>query len=203
MVTIQPVNFYIPPEIQAGLASGELIRYGGVVRDGAGQLVKHLKEVPLSESGRDAAQRFAASLKNPWVVVGVGLGAVAITSITTFAVRKRTAAKRLVAQYNTSFGKYLEGVRDGTLDANIIDQLISNLDAVKASSDMGTITVGFSTEQSETLVNLVAEYTAKLAAANSVDLDLLGANEASSGGGAVTNLRSHLEAQKQIFKRAA
>jgi hypothetical protein len=63
MITIQPVNFHIPPDIQSGLASGDLIRYGGVVRDGAGQLVKHLKEVPLSESGRDAAQRLAASLK--------------------------------------------------------------------------------------------------------------------------------------------
>jgi hypothetical protein len=74
---------------------------------------------------------------------------------------------------------------------------------VKASSDSGKITVGFSTEQSETLVNLVAGFTAKLAAANSVDLDLLQADESSSNGNAVTDLRSNLEAQKRIFNRAA
>ena len=51
---IQP-TFYIPPDIAAGLLSGEFIRYGGVVRDAAGRLVTHLKEVSIPKPSEEAA----------------------------------------------------------------------------------------------------------------------------------------------------
>lgn len=203
MVTIQPVNFYVPPEIQLGLATGDLIRFGGVVRDGGGHLVKHLREVPLDSNGEEAALRLAARLRNPWVVAGLGLGAAAIASIATLAVRKTRKAQEIVARYNASFAAYLESVQDGTLDEDAIDRLIADLDAVNASSEEGKITLGFSPEQSQTLVRLVADFTRELAKANSVELDRDQTNESESEHDPVIYLRRHLETQKRIFTEAA
>jgi UPF0288 family protein (methanogenesis marker protein 3) len=98
---------------------------------------------------------------------------------------------------------YLEAVRKGRLDAGIVGQLISDLDAVKAHSNSDSITVDFSPEQSETLVNLVVDYTRKLAEANSVELNELQEQTPDSENDAVVYLRRHLEVQRQIFTGAA
>lgn len=48
----------VPPDIAAGIANGTYVRTGGVIRDPAGHIVKHLKEtsvLPEQEVGRLAA----------------------------------------------------------------------------------------------------------------------------------------------------
>jgi hypothetical protein len=52
-----------------------------------------------------------------------------------------------------------------------------------------------------TLVELVMEYTSKLAEANSVELEDL--DTPSAGEATVVDFRRHLEAQRRIFRRAA
>ncbi len=39
---IQQVAFEVPAEIAVGLATGKYVQWGGVVRDGAGHIVRHL-----------------------------------------------------------------------------------------------------------------------------------------------------------------
>lgn len=205
---IQP-TFDIPPDIEAGLNSGDLIRYGGVVRDRMGNIVKHLKEVPGSANSQESLGRVAASVKRPWVIItAAALSAVAVGVTAVIAARKREETGKpevadCVENYNISLRAYLEAVREGNLDADIIGQLISDLDAVKAYSSNGSITVGFSTEQSETLVNLVVDYTRKLAEANSVELNEIQGQAPASENDTVVDLRRHLEVQRQIFTGAA
>lgn len=51
-MSVTQVTFDIPPLIQQGLQNGTLVRYGGVVRDTAGHIVTHLKEIYYSRTLR-------------------------------------------------------------------------------------------------------------------------------------------------------
>ena len=67
---IQQVAFDVPKEIALGLASGEYVQYGGVVRDAAGHIVKHLEPVNVSNAAttrsRNTSMRVSAALRlNP------------------------------------------------------------------------------------------------------------------------------------------
>jgi hypothetical protein len=148
-------TFFIPPEIEVGLYSGNLLKYGGVVRDRSGHIVKHLDEVQLPAGHKKAAARVAARLKNPLVLTVVaGAAVVAGTSYAAALGRKLAVVPECVERYNTSLNAYLEAVQEGRLDASIIDHLISDLDAVVAYSDENgnNISLDFSTKQAAILV---------------------------------------------------
>ncbi|WP_067800326.1 hypothetical protein [Actinomadura formosensis] len=202
-------TFIIPPEIEAGLLSGDLIQYGGIVRNQLGQIVKHLKEVQLPVSNEAAAARVAAVLKNPRVFIPtLVVGAAVIAGGAAFATarkRKKAAVPECVERYNASLGTYLEAVHEGRLEADIIDQLISALDAVVAYSDENgdSISLDFSTEQAAMLVQIVVDSTRQLAVENSIDLSELEEEAPASESGTVVDLRRYLEVQKKLFTDAA
>jgi hypothetical protein len=205
---ISQSTFIIPPEIEAGLHSRDLIQYGGIVRNRSGQIVKHLKEVQLPAGDEKPAARVGAMLKNPRVLIPtlvVGAAAVGGTVFAAARRRKLAVVPECVARYNASLGAYLEAVQEGRLDAGIIDQLISDLDAVVAYSDENgnNIRLDFSTKQAAILVKIVVDSTKQLADENSIDLSELHEEAPASEGGAVVYLRRHLEVQKKIFTDAA
>lgn len=53
-MAVTQIAFDILPEIQAGIDVGVLLRFGGVVRDRAGHIVKHLEEVSIPEESSSA-----------------------------------------------------------------------------------------------------------------------------------------------------
>jgi hypothetical protein len=106
-----------------------------------------------------------------------------------------------IENFSASLAAYLEAARHGTLDAEIIDRLIADLDAVKAESDSGTITIEFSPEQFETLVGIVADHTRKLAEANQLELSNL-PEPANAQGATIIELRPYLAVQRELFSRA-
>jgi hypothetical protein len=199
---IAQVDFDIPQEIAARLLNGDLTRYGGVVRNPAGHIVAHLREISAPKSSEDAVEAAAWMLKKPVVIAGLATLAVVGTATAAVAiVRKRKGAlPECLKNYNVSLRAYLEAVRDQSLDAEIIDRLIADLGAVKAYSENGNITVDFSAEQSETLVQVVIDYTRQLAQANSIDLD---ESTPTSTDAPVVDLRLYLEVQRRIFNDAA
>lgn len=205
---IVEISFDIPPKIAAGLLNGDLTRYGGVVRDRAGHIVAHLKEISAPKLNEDAVQAAAWMLKKPnKSVVIAGLATLAVVGMATAAVpivrKRKRALPECVKNYNDSLRAYLEAVRNQSLDAEIIDRLIADLGAVKAYSDNGNITVGFSAEQYETLVQIVIDYTRQPAQANSIDLDESSESTPTSTDVPVVDLRRYLEDQRRIFNDAA
>jgi hypothetical protein len=209
VAVIQPA-LEIPDDIAFRLLTGEYVRDGGVVRDHAGRLVKLLDDAsPIDDAQEAAKASIAKGLKNrKGVVIGLGVVAVAATAggAAYLATRKTKAAQSelptCVENYSASLAAYLEAARHGTLDAQIIDRLIADLDALKAESDSGTITIEFSPEQSETLVGLVAGHTRKLAEANQLELSNL-PEPANALGATIVELRPYLEVQRELFSRAA
>lgn len=207
-VAIVPVAYDIPDDIYAGLMAGTYSRFGSVVRDHK-EIVAHLKEValPESEGPRLDLGANAAALRKPTVLIGLGIGiAVAGGAFLWSASKKKVAQddpRTSVAMYNASLVAYLEAVQNGTLDADVIDRLISALDAVKTESDSGTLDIELSTGQSEALVKLVVDYTRRLAEANAVEVSETQGPSGSTEADPVVHLRRHLEAQRDVFDSAA
>lgn len=198
----------IPDDIVSRLLTGELVRHGGVVRDQASmQIVTHLKDVSPIDGVEAARASIAKILRNP-VLIGLGVVAVAATAgAKAYLVTRKTKAAQpelptSVESYSASLAAYLEAARHGTLDAEIIERLIADLDAVKAESDSGTITIEFSPEQSETLVGIVADHTRTLAEANQLELSNL-PEPANAQGATIIELRPYLEVQRELFSREA
>ena len=226
---IQPVSFYIPADIAARIATGDLIRFGGIVRDQAGHIVMHLPEVVESVSnkkllpqlattvkktrvagvaneawvaGAAKMPRVAGTLKNRWVQAGVILGTVGIVTYKVYVgVRKRRAKEPdCVRSYNASLIAYIEAVGEGRLELEMVDRLIADFDAVREYTDEGgRIALDFSTQEAELLVELVVDYTSRLAEMNAVDLNELRAQKPDSENDEVGQLRRHLEVQRRLF----
>lgn len=204
----KPMSFAIPPEIAAGLRSGDLIQYGGIVRNQLGQIVKHLEPVPLPLASEKAAARLAGMLRNPRAIIPtVVLGTAAVAAIAV-AKKPQRSGKAIVPacvlNYNASLVAYMEAVHEGRLGLDTIDRLIADLDEVKAHSERdGGITLDFSTKHAEMLVNTVVDYTRQLADANSVKLDGVEECALAHEDGGVIALRRNLEVQRQIFTDTA
>jgi len=210
---VMQVTYDVPIAIAKGLVTGELNMLGtAAVRNGTG-IFAHVKEISRTVGDGENAigASIAKSLKDPKVVV-IGLGVVALVAVGGgvagwVAGRKLQDAKpevpECVARYNASLGAYLKAIGTGSLDVDIIVRLISDLDAVKEDSESGKVALEFSVEESEALVNLVADYTSKLAEANWVELSVLEATTAESADSPVIDLRRYLEAQRQIFDKSA
>lgn len=200
---ISQQTFFIPPEIQAGLAVGDLIQYGGIVRNQAGQIVKHLKVIDLPVNSERAAATALKMLRNPKIVAGAALVAVAATGTGALAAarRRKGAVPDCVANYNASLAAYLEAVQDGRLDADIIGNLLAALDAVESYSDEGgSIALDFSTDQAALLVKLVIDSTKQLAQDNSLGVEEL--DEPVAGDNVIV-FRRYLEMQRRLFEEAS
>jgi hypothetical protein len=147
----------------------------------------------LDDGVQEAAKASSAQVLRNRKGVLIGLGNVAVASGAAYLATRKTKPAQpelptCIENFSASLAAYLEAARHGTLDAEIIDRLIADLDAVKAESDSGTITIEFSPEQSETLVGIVADHTRKLAEANQLELSNL-PEPANAQGATIIELR--------------
>lgn len=204
-MSIQPVNFYIPPEIQAGLVSGDLLRYGGVVRDQLGHIVVHLDELPGIEKAPEMLRKAVDAVKARPVIAAVTTlgGVVLVAGVAMSAAWKRKKTRARIESYNASLRAYLEAVRDANLDAEIVVRLLDALDAVQALTGPNGVSLDFSSKESGALVELVGEYTRELSQSNSVDGVSLPRRRLDSERAPIVDLRGHLEAQREIFAQSA
>lgn len=123
-MAVEQVAFVIPKAIEAGLASGELVRYGGVVRNAAGHIVKHLDEVPTPKLDKALGVARAFAQKNPKLVivgaaatVAIGGAAVAVSAVKR---KKINAAKE---KLELALGDYLKAIVDQSMNLEVVDAL--------------------------------------------------------------------------------
>lgn len=216
-MAITPVNFDIPAEIAARLEIGDLVRYGGVVRDLEGHIVKHLQEIALPDADEAAGRAIAAARKlankldftDPRFIAGAIIVGVATIGGTLYFLSKKPKRQPTpslpdwVTSYNAALTRYIGAVQDGSLDAEIIGRLITALDVVREHADDDRIVLDFSTEQAGQLVDLVLEYTKKLASVNSIELDQFGHRSLEPDKSVIVDMRHYLDVQRQIFNEVA
>ena len=185
--------FYIPDDIAIGLASGLYRRMGGVVRyavgENKGQIVKHLKPVALPKDQDTAltiaekAIQFGRQHKKLMVVAGAVAGVAAGGGCVYTGV---TVYKR--DKFQKAFKRYIEAIRIGELNVEIIEDLESALSNIK--------TVNMKAPELLLLVCHIRDYTLKLAENNNVDVEI------SETDTPIIDLKQYLEMQKKIFKSA-
>ena len=132
---IQQVAFDIPKEIALGLASGEYVQYGGVVRDAAGHIVKHLEPADVSNDVNKAIQVAAQAIQlakeNKKTAIGVlavagvaAAGGAVYAGVTHLQHKKEERARKTAMDdFNAAFSEYLKALGNSELTVEKIDEL--------------------------------------------------------------------------------
>lgn len=210
MAIIQDV-FAIPDDIATGIATGLYRRIGSVVRYAVGpqkgQIVKHLKPIDM-KTAEDMmgigvkAQRFAKVHKKGMIITiavtaAVGAGAFVYNKV-------KNHEPKIVTEFREALRVYIDAIREGGMDIEKIDKLITVLEELKKHKDYEKISIQFTAEELEVLVGRIYEYTIKLAQDNDVELVANELNTAEmKNSGTMINLQNYLKTQKKIFETAS
>lgn len=213
---VQQVAFDIPADIAKGLAAGVLTRYGGIVRNGEGQIVKHLKEVPINpaEEGalKQAAQKamsLAKGKKEILIPVIAIAGAFLVGGVVYSAVKgkeKKEAVKaqsNAVKNFNAQLTNYLNALRSESLTLDEVSNLQSAISELEAVLGGGDLTIEIPGEQFTALITAIVDYTSRLAEAND---NTLNSDDISVEGNEKSGLKllsNCLAVQRHIFENAA
>lgn len=201
---IQQIAYDIPSDLALGIVKGTYKRFGGVVRDSStGAIVKHLKEAEIPKKGGRAILKVIK--RHPIAAIGIGATVTIGSAATSYVVKKKKEKRdksntpECVLNFEKSLKKYLKAVRKGTLDERTIDKLMDDLNQIGESDGGEQISLDFSTKELGSLVNMIYDYTRKLAKANSVKLKRYKLKKSNS----IINLYDCLEMQKKIFEEVA
>ena len=199
--------FDIPADIMTKILTGEYRRIGGIVRYAVGpkkgQIVKHLDPVDLkaAEQAKGIGAKvlqFAKNNKKGLMIGGAIAGAAAAGGYIYYKVKTHEPA--VVTKFRAALRTYIAEIRKGNLELDTIDALMSALDDLKKHKDYEKFKITLSTEDLDTLVNRIYEYTLRLAANNKVELT---EEERSRSDNSIMNLQKYLRTQKRIFEEAA
>ena len=203
--------FYIPDDIATGLATGLYRRIGSVVRyavgPNKGQIVKHLKPIDLKVAEEaqgigDKAIQFVKEHKKGTLIT---VAAAAVVGTGAFVYSKvKNHEPKVVAEFRTALRVYIDAIREGNMDIDIINNTMDALEELKQHKNYEKISIQLATEDLEVLVGRIYEYTIKLAKDNDVELpeDELRTSHAKTVG-TIINLQNYLKAQKRIFEATA
>lgn len=210
---VQQVAFDIPAGIAKGLAAGDLTRYGGIVRNSAGQIVKHLKEVPISPAEEGAlkqavqkAMSLAKGKKEILIPVIFITGAFLIGGVIYSAVKgkeKKEAQRNAVKNFNARLTNYLNALRSESLTLDEVSNLQSAISELEAVLGGGDLTIEIPGEQFTALITAIVDYTSRLAEAND---NTLNSDDISVEGNEKSGLKllsNCLAVQRHIFENAA
>ena len=208
---IQQIAFDVPPTIASKLLTGEYIQWGGIIRDQAGRIVKHLKPVQIEQTG-DQALNVAKSVKNATrnnknalIVVGAAVAAVAIAGGTTIyrQLKKDRHNKIAFAELNEALAGYMSAIDEGTLDVEKLDKAINAIDTVIEKIGDKEVKIEIEGETFANLVRVIRDYTERLHAANSRYFDGKAVSIPRTSDGTLENLRDYLKVQRTMFELAA
>jgi len=201
--------YNLTDDILMKILTGEYRRIGSIIRyatgPNKGQIVKHLKpvrmEVAQQAQGLGAKViQFAKINKKALIIVGIGTGIAALGGGIYYKIKNHDP--EVVTKFRESLKTYINGIREGNLSVDLINDLITSLENLKKHKDYEKISIQLSTEELDVLVNRIFEYTEKLAKDNSIELTE-DEHNAQISDGAILNLQRSLKAQKRIFEIAA
>lgn len=210
---IQQVAFDIPKEIALGLASGEYVQYGGVVRDAAGHIVKHLEPADVSNDANKAMQVAAQAIQlakeNKKTAIGVlavagvaAAGGAVYAGVTHLQHKKEERARKTAMDnFNAAFSEYLKALGNSELTVEKIDELENAISALSGSEKGCTIEI--ESEQFKSLVKSVRDYTERLSKANSAKSSNVAFKLFEKKPNDISGLKECLATQREILTQAA
>lgn len=210
---IQQAAFDIPKEIALGLASGEYVQYGGVVRDAAGHIVKHLEPADVSNDVNKAIQVAAQAIQlakeNKKTAIGVlavagvaAAGGAVYAGVTHLQHKKEERARKTAMDdFNAAFSEYLKALGNSELTVEKIDELENAISALSGSEKGCTIEI--EREQFKDLVKPVRDYTERLSKANSAKSSNVVFKLSEKKPNDISGLKECLATQREILTQAA
>ena len=210
---IQQVAFDVPKEIALGLASGEYVQYGGVVRDAAGHIVKHLEPADVSNDVNKAIQVAAQAIQlakeNKKTAIGVlavagvaAAGGAVYAGVTHLQHKKEERARKTAMDdFNAAFSECLKALGDSELTVEKIDELENAISALSGSEKGCTIEI--ESEQFKGLVKSVRDYTERLSKANSAKSSNVVFKLFEKKPNDISGLKECLATQREILTQAA
>lgn len=210
---IQQVAFDISKEIALGLASGEYVQYGGVVRDAAGHIVKHLEPADVSndvnKATQVAAQAIQLAKENKKTAIGVlavagvaAAGGAVYAGVTHLQHKKEERARKTAMDdFNAAFSEYLKALGNSELTVEKIDELENAISALSGSEKGCTIEI--ESEQFKSLVKSVRDYTERLSKANSAKSPNVVFKLFEKKPNDISGLKECLATQREILTQAA
>lgn len=192
-MSIEQAAFAIPARIEAGLATGELVRYGGVVRDGAGHIVMHLKEVPTPQFDKAlaSARAFAKANKTTLIVGTVATAAIGGTAIAVTAM-KRMKIDKADKQLQAAMSAYFKAIVAQDMNAKVIDELDRSLGELRALTGKSTTDL-IEGDVLDSLIDYSRNFIVHNAPAEFEQVEL----------GQLVSLEDYLAEQKKIFDQAS
>lgn len=210
---IQQVAFEVPTEIALGLATGKYVQWGGVVRDGAGHIVKHLKPADVQNGANKALQIADQAAQLAKQNKKVAIAALAVAGVAAVGggiyagmthvrhSKEDAMRKKQMADFNSAFSEYLKALGDGELTIEMIDRLEGAITALNDGKE--GFTVEIKGEQFEDIVKSVRDYTERLSKANGEKAPnvIVGLFEKKPND--IESLKECLNTQRGILLRAA
>lgn len=202
-------SFDIPTDIMEKITTGEYKRVGGVVRYAVGsrkgQIVKHLKPINKSIAKQSKslgvkARQYVENNKKAFILLGASTGIALAGSGIYYKVKNHEP--RVIVDFRLSLRRYLDAIRKGNLNLDEINNLMDSLETMKTHKNYEQFNFRLSSGDLSILVNLIHEYTAKLAQDNSVEIKSEALSTMHSSDNAIIDLKQYLEAQKHIFEKA-
>ena len=191
------VKLYLSDDVYKGILSGALKIAGGVVRDKKGVIRKHAPKIAehIKENGVSVVKNH----KGVAIGIGVGIAVVGAVSGGLFYLSNRSN-KKAQTQFESSLKTYLDAAKSGTLNVEILDKFIFDLDKITKNDDGKSLLFNLSIEQFSILLYSVFDYTKRLAEANGVDAKELKVPNGSMKN-MITYLKEYLNIQKSIIEK--
>lgn len=208
------VQFYIPPNLAEGIATGSLKLYGTVVRDvTTGQIVKHLKPATV-EDGANKAQELAKQMvgvarTNKKVAIAAGAAAgvlvlgggvyAAVKGHKNRKIKKERDAK--LQHFNDALSAYIGELNEGELHVETLDALQDAMAGLESPDGKTVVEIGG--DQFATIVDSVRDYTDRFAKANDFKTDSKIISFFKRKPSDMESLKGCLDTQRQILELGA
>ncbi|RKJ19301.1 hypothetical protein D7X48_13730 [bacterium D16-50] len=199
---VVPIYLDIDEKTYASVKAGVYELYGLAKNVDNKRVAKHIPAVAdAAKEGASKAIDFIRVHQKGTIIVGGVLiigGAVAST-VGYVAHRKQ---RRLDKQFGTALQEYLNSARNGTLNIEILNTLISSIEAVEKGNPQKSIHLNISAAQFGDLINCIFDYTKRLAEANNISPQSINRPKYFKKKTA-DDLKYYLNMQKYIFEQAA
>lgn len=202
---VVPLYIKIDAQTYAGVKTGVLELYGLAKNIDNKRIAKHIPAVTddTKECASNAIDfiRLHRSHHKGSIIFGgaIIIGGAVIGTIGYVSHRKQ---RKLDKQFGTALQKYLDSARSGSLNIDILDNLIFSIETMDKENPKKTINLNISADQFIELINFVFDYTMHLAKAKNISTSSIKRPKSSNKKTSV-DLKYYLNLQKQIFEQVA
>ena len=141
-----------------------------------------------------------AHQKGTFIISGVLIAGGTIAGTVGYIAHRKQ--KKLDKQFGLALQEYLDAARNGTLNLDILNSLISSIEAIENNTQKKSINLNISAAQFSDLISCIFDFTKRLAEANNFNTNSINRPKYFKKKTS-DDLKYYLNMQKQIFEQAA